>query len=282
MNGTVPFASADRDAGVLVGFDGSEPARSALRWAAVAAQSSGSALTVVTVYRLPPMMYTGEPAVLVSPEARAERDRANQLLDIARELLRDYPGEVAFSTAEGSPAGVLAEYSARAQTLVVGARGRGGFLGQLLGSVAAALPAHAQCPTVVVPEESRPSGGQDPGASASAQTTAPGVAGVDLSESSRPVLLLAAQHAQRLETPLQVLTAMPPLREWRYWYPDLEVELGDPGDVLEARTRTAQLTVIGTRGRGAVRSALLGSVSREVLNRAQGPVMVVPTEQAER
>ena len=49
MNGTVPFASADRDAGVQVGFDGSEPARSALRWAAVAAQSSGSALTVVTV-----------------------------------------------------------------------------------------------------------------------------------------------------------------------------------------------------------------------------------------
>ncbi|MDN6302898.1 MAG: universal stress protein [Brachybacterium sp.] len=318
MNGTVPFASADRDAGVLVGFDGSEPARSALRWAAVAAQSSGSALTVVTVYRLPPMMYTGEPAVLVSPEARAERDRANQLLDIARELLRDYPGEVTFSTAEGSPAGVLAALSARAQTLAVGARGRGGFLGQLLGSVAAALPAHAQCPTVVVPEESRPAGGQDPEASAPVRTTAPVVAGVDLSESSRPVLLLAAQHAQRLEAPLQVLTAMPLLREWRYWYPDLEVydtttelrrsnltgtleksidwlrqrhpslditvevELGDPGDVLEAMTRTAQLTVLGTRGRGAVRSALLGSISREVLNRAQGPVMVVPTEQAER
>ena len=133
MNGTVPFASADRDFGVLVGFDGSEPARSALHWAAVAALSSGSALTVVTVYRLPPMMYTGEPAVLVTPEARADRDRADQLLDIARELLRDYPGEVTFSTAEGSPAGVLAEFSARAQTLVVGARGRGGFLGQLLG-----------------------------------------------------------------------------------------------------------------------------------------------------
>ncbi|WP_298416924.1 universal stress protein [Brevibacterium sp.] len=318
MNGTVPFASADRDFGVLVGFDGSEPARSALHWAAVAALSSGSALTVVTVYRLPPMMYTGEPAVLVTPEARADRDRADQLLDIARELLRDYPGEVTFSTAEGSPAGVLAEFSARAQTLVVGARGRGGFLGQLLGSVAAALPAHARCPVVVVPEESEPAGGRDPEPFAPVRTTAPVVAGVDLSESSRPVLLLAAQHAQRLEAPLQVLTAMPPLREWKYWYPDLEVydtttqlrqsnlkgslersidwlrrrhaslditadvELGDPGDVLETRTRSAQLTVIGTRGRDAVRSALLGSVSREVLNRAQGPVMVVPTEQAGR
>src|SRR5699024_7975255 len=141
-------------------------------------------------------------------------------------------------------------------------------------------------------------GGRDPEPFTPVRPTAPVVAGVDLSESSRPVLLLAAQHAQRLEAPLQVLTAMPPPREWKYWYPDLEVydtttqlrqsnlkgsleksidwlrrrhaslditadvELGDPGDVLETRTRSAQLTVIGTRGRGAVRSALLGSVSR--------------------
>src|SRR5699024_380051 len=111
---------------------------------------------------------------------------------------------------------------------------------------------------------------------------------------------------------------MPPLREWRYWYPDLEVydtttelrlnnlkgsleksidwlrsrhpslditvdvELGDPGDVLGTRTRTAQLTVIGTRGRGAVGSGLLGSASRQVRNRTPGPGMVVPTEQAGR
>src|SRR5699024_5178892 len=318
MNDTVPFDSADRDFGFLVGFDGSEPARSALTWAAINALASGSTLTVVTVYRLPPMMYTGEPAVLVAPEARADRDRAGKLLDVAREHLRDYSGELRFLTAEGSPAGVLAEFSGRAQTLVVGARGRGGFLGQLLGSVAAALPAHARCPTVVVPEGSRPTNGQGPEPFAPVRTTAPVVAGIDLSERSRLVQLLAAQQAERLRAPLQVLTAMPPLREWRYWYPDLEeyetttelrqsnlkgtleqsidwlrrrhaslditvdVELGDPGDVLQARTNTAQLTVIGTRGRGAVRSALLGSVSREVLNRVHGPVMVVPTEKAGR
>src|SRR5699024_6109233 len=161
-----------------------------------------------------------EPAVLVSPEARAERDRDGQLLDIARGLLREYPGEVTLSTAGGSPAGVLAALRARAQTPVVGARGPRRFLGPVLVWGAAAAPAHAQCPTVVVPEESRPAGGQGPEASAPVRTTAPVVAGVDLSESSRPVLLLAAQHAQRLEAPLQVLTAMPLLREWRYWYPD--------------------------------------------------------------
>src|SRR5699024_6281842 len=77
MTDTVPFGAADREFGVLVGFDGSEPARSAVQWAALAALGTGSALTVVTVYRLPPMMYTGEPAVLVAPEARADRDRAH-------------------------------------------------------------------------------------------------------------------------------------------------------------------------------------------------------------
>src|SRR5699024_11260959 len=91
---------------------------------AVTALASGSTLTVVSVYRPPPMMYTGEPAVLVAPEARADRDRAGKLLDVAREYLHDYSGELRFLTAEGNPAGVLAEFSARAQTLVVGARGR--------------------------------------------------------------------------------------------------------------------------------------------------------------
>src|SRR5699024_6601820 len=161
------------------------------------------------VLRLPPMTYTGEPAVLVAPEARAHRDRAHQLLDVARELLRDYPGRAAFLTAEGSPAGLLAEFSARSRRIVVGADGRGGFLGQRLRAVAAALPAHAPWPPVVVPQGSRPasgqgSGGQDSALFAPARCTAPVVPGVDLSERSRPVLLLAAQQAKRLEAPLQV------------------------------------------------------------------------------
>src|SRR5699024_8544639 len=131
-------------------------------------------------------------------------------------------------TAEGSPAGVLAEFSARARTIVVGAHGRGGFLGQRLGSVAAALPAHAQGPTVVVPEGTGPACVQDsdgPGSAlfAPARATAAVVTEVALSERSRPVLLLAAQQAERVEAPLQVLTAMPPRREWGYWYADLEV-----------------------------------------------------------
>ena len=51
----------------------------------------------------------------------------------------------------GSPGKDLARVSAGAELLVVGARGRGGFAGMLLGSVSHSMMRHAPCPVVVVP-----------------------------------------------------------------------------------------------------------------------------------
>jgi nucleotide-binding universal stress UspA family protein len=52
---------------------------------------------------------------------------------------------------------------------------------------------------------------------------------------------------------------------------------GDPGMELLKRAKAANhdLIVMGSRGRGAVRSAVLGSVSHYVLNHAHVPVLVV-------
>jgi nucleotide-binding universal stress UspA family protein len=43
-----------------------------------------------------------------------------------------------------------------------------------------------------------------------------------------------------------------------------------------AADRKAALLVVGSRGRGSVRAALLGSVSAEVTRRAGCPVVIVP------
>src|SRR5699024_7637698 len=86
----------------------------------------------------------------------SKRKLAEATLDVAKEYLGDYSGEVILGLAEGNPTGTLADLTRRAQLVVVGARGRGGFVGRVLGSVAAALPAHAHCPTIVFPGTDSP------------------------------------------------------------------------------------------------------------------------------
>ena len=62
-----------------------------------------------------------------------------------------------------------------------------------------------------------------------------------------------------------------------------EVRLGEPAVVLaEVGTECdAELIVVGSRGRGAWRSAVLGSVSSDVARLAPCPVMIVPERAAD-
>lgn len=57
------------------------------------------------------------------------------------------------------------------------------------------------------------------------------------------------------------------------------VVLGFPGDRLAdlADEEAAELIIVGSRGRGAVKAAILGSVSTDVIGVARRPVLVVPS-----
>lgn len=67
---------------------------------------------------------------------------------------------------------------------------------------------------------------------------------------------------------------------------DAEYELleGDPaGEIARiARLRDADLIVVGARGRGALASAILGSVSRRVVQEADRPVLVAKARSGDR
>lgn len=314
----LPEESASRPVGVLVGFDDSDQARRALLYAARAAQRLRCPLTVVTAYTVPSLAYADATLVPDVPAQVARLAAAQQVLEQAQVHLRGYPGEVDLRTEHGDAAGVLVRLSAQAELAVVGARGRGGFFGRLLGSVSAALPAHAHCPTVVVPRQYELLSGEDSSRFAVVADDAPVVVGADRSAHGRAALELAAQAAQNREAPLHLLLSMPIPENWgsssmawipdpsilerhrqeaateleadaaalRSQYPGLavtsEVVLEDPVSALLEHTRTAQLTVLGTRGHGRVASTLLGSVSRAVLQRAEGPVMVVPGPEGRR
>ena len=133
---------------IVVGVDGSDESKQALRWAAEQAGYTGSSLDVVTVWQVP--IGFGWPAVL--PEDYDPAADAGKVLDaVIVEVLGDNPGvEIRRIVEEGQAAASLLEHSKGARELVVGSRGRGGFAGMLLGSTSNQIVQHAPCPVVVI------------------------------------------------------------------------------------------------------------------------------------
>ena len=121
---------------VIVGVDGSETARKAVRWAAREAKLRGMKLELVSAWEIPTYSYVsryGYPAIseemMKSLTTRAEGHLA-EALDEARAEAREV--QIETIAVEGQPAKVLVEVAKGANLLVVGSRGLGGFRELLL------------------------------------------------------------------------------------------------------------------------------------------------------
>jgi nucleotide-binding universal stress UspA family protein len=144
---------------IVVGVDGSEHGDAALAFAAEEARLRGAELEVLLAW--PPVLTTGH-WVPVEEESSPLKEPMELLDEVVRRVLGpevDVP--IVRSTPLEAPAPALLEASGRADLLVVGSRGRGGFKGLLLGSVGQQCVVHAHCPVVIVPAPRRHLSGPD-------------------------------------------------------------------------------------------------------------------------
>lgn len=134
----------------MVGVDGSQPSRAALRWAAEEARFREMTLDVVLAWRHPYSTFV--PAFDVPGVEELEGAARATLLDLMRgEQLAESSDPAANAIPiEGPAAPALVEAAIGADLLVVGARGMGAFRGMLLGSVSQHCVTHAPCSVVVV------------------------------------------------------------------------------------------------------------------------------------
>ncbi len=136
---------------LVVGVDGSDSSKTALRWAYDVALAHGSELTVLATWRPVAPPPSGSASTYPTDDTDQATIAEQQLLSLIREQIgEDPPVLIRPRVVEGSAAKVLIDASQDADLLVVGSRGIGGFVGLLLGSVSQHVAAHAACTVVVV------------------------------------------------------------------------------------------------------------------------------------
>ncbi|WP_448059176.1 universal stress protein [Cellulomonas hominis] len=301
-----------RDNGaVLVGVDGSAASLHALDWAAAEAVTRGRSLRIVCSYTLPSFTAASLDGGYAALDDTAIQEGARAVLAEAKARVADRDLEVVATVATGDAAAVLVEMSREASIVVVGTRGRGGFADRLLGTVSSALPAHAHCPTVVVPLRTEARGGIVPedtslpelrpvhrivvGVDGSpqadlalryaldeakawgAELTA--VAGVPVGTGAGVLAWLPAtiDHAQVLADVAEGLNVV--IDRALADFPGMTVRRhvldGSGAELLTEFSAATDLIVVGSRGRGGFAGLLLGSTSQAVLHHSACPVMVV-------
>ena len=288
---------------IAVGYDGSEFSDRALDWAIREAGTLSVALKVVVSLGRP---VAGEPSVYGAFLESIEEE-AEQVAEAALARARAQGVRAVGVVQHGDAAGVLVHESQTASALVVGKHGRHGVRGRV-GSVSAAVAAHAKCPVMVLPARWDPQAQTREGSFAGQV-----VIGVDKLGADNPAVRAAAQYAEDHALGLALVTVVPEAvsvlpgsvgahqavheqlirssqslvervaEEISSEHSGLMVETsvlsGVPADQLLEASRSAEIVAVGSRGYGGFRGLLMGSVSQAVLNDGESPVMIVPTHQ---
>ncbi|MGF1430590.1 universal stress protein [Kitasatospora sp. LaBMicrA B282] len=133
---------------VVVGVDGSESSRAALRWAVRHAGLIGGAVEAVGVIEVPQDFGWNAPVVDTSFDEDMTRRRFGAEL---RTVLGETPTvAVQELLVRGDPVDALVEAARGAELVVVGSRGHGRVARALLGSVSQQVAQQASCPVVIV------------------------------------------------------------------------------------------------------------------------------------
>ena len=273
---------------LVVGVDGSDESRAALRWAAFVAEAAGAPLRILASWTYPglsafPGMETMGPAEQMD---RAADDEARACVE---EELGAVPAFGAVEVLRGPPAAAIMQAVTPESTLVLGSRGRGGFAGLLLGSVSRECMEYATCPVVIVRQEKPLGEGNGPilvgkDGSANAERALEwalalrGVVGGDVGAIyawQADVSEVRPRLHERLRSGARAKVAS--WVEERDHVRALEVE-GDPrAELVDVATRTdASVLVVGRRGGGRLRGLRVGGVTNHLVSNSPTTVAVIP------
>lgn len=285
---------------VVVGVDGSEGSFEALIWATHHAQRTGLPLHVVTITEIP-AVYTaaGVPAL---PMGSTFDELVQQGVDVNLRAIDDAAAfelgiTVTGQAIVGTPVVNLLEATPPGDVLVVSATSQKSRMADVLGSVATGVVHRAHGPVIVVH-------GPVPHDAPLHRI----VVGLDGHDESATSIHWACELARLTGARLELVHA------WEYPYRTKDAVFGSPqadmqrdatqfaeaavaalsdddravvsatqvvegltADVLVDVSKDADLLVVGSRGRGGVRSLLLGSVTRKVVQHAGCTVAVVPS-----
>ena len=281
---------------IVVAVDGSPTSLHAVAWAARDAVLNRCRMEIVHSIAIPANFGPGLAAGTAQPDWL--RTDGEQILARATEVAREIGGtdlEIRAELGLELIIGDLLVRSERARRVVAGSRGRGALQRTVLGSVSTALVQHAHCPVVIVKSGSA----TDP-----ISARRPVLVGVDGTDNSAPAVEAAFGEAHRRGVELVALHSWSDttgldismfgwdtivsaehdmlaqrLAPWRERYPELPVTLqvvrDDPPKSLLEASDSAQLVVVGNRGRGGFAGLLLGSTGASLLSSVECPIMVV-------